>query len=135
MQKHSSAFAETSMPWLSVIVPAHNGAEYLAEALDSIASQGDEEIEVLAVDDGSKDATRAILEESISRLPLQIIDQSRTGNWAANTNRALERARGEWVCILHQDDRWRPGRLGCLRSVLRRQPEREPFGPCRLNNN
>jgi glycosyltransferase involved in cell wall biosynthesis len=106
-----------SAPWLSVIVPTFNGAQYLPAALESIVTQGDANIEVIAVDDGSTDATLTILESFANRLPLTVV-RRRVGNWVANTNLGLEKANGEWACFLHQDDLWRPGRLAVVSAAL-----------------
>lgn len=101
-------------PWLSVIVPTYNGATYLAAALESVAVQADDGVEVIAVDDGSTDATLAILDAFATRLRLTVI-RRKVGNWVANTNLGLEQARGEWACFLHQDDLWKPDRLAAFR--------------------
>ena len=58
-------------PWLSVIVPTYNGAAYLDKALESIACQHDHGVEVIAVDDGSTDDTRDILDRYSHRMPLR----------------------------------------------------------------
>ncbi len=107
-----------SHPWLSVIVPTYNGAAYLDQALESIAAQGDDGVEVVAVDDGSTDGTTSILERYTRRLQLRIETRGRVGNWVANSNRALQLARADHVCFLHQDDLWLPGRLRVLRPLL-----------------
>jgi GT2 family glycosyltransferase len=106
-----------SAPWLSVIVPTYNGAAFLPASLESVCAQADPAIEIIAVDDGSTDGTLAILADYARRLPLTVLTR-RVGNWAANTNLGLERARGEWACFLHQDDLWRPGRLAGIRRTL-----------------
>jgi GT2 family glycosyltransferase len=77
---------------------------------------------VIAVDDGSTDRTPAILESYSDRFPLTVVNRH-IGNWVANTNLGLERARGEWACFLHQDDLWRRGRLAAIRRAL---AENEP---------
>jgi GT2 family glycosyltransferase len=110
-------------PWLSVVMPTYNGAAYLVAALDSIAVQRDDDIEVIAVDDGSTDATRAVLEGYAGRLPLRIVARPRVGNWVANTNHGLDLARGEYVGFLHQDDCWLPGRLPALKRRLADAPD------------
>jgi hypothetical protein len=111
-----------SEPWLSVIVPTYNGASYLPHTLASIEQQQDNRIEVIAVDDGSSDATPAILQAYARRLSLRILPRP-IGNWVANTNFGLAAARGLYACILHQDDLWLPGRLSKLRQLLTRQPQ------------
>ena len=109
-------------PWLSVIMPTYNGAAYLGAALASIAAQGDDEIEILAIDDGSADGTLAVLEAYAGRLPLRIV-RRRVGNWVANSNHALALARADHVCFLHQDDLWLKGRLPILKRLLGRCPQ------------
>lgn len=110
-------------PWLSVLMPTYNGQPYLVAALESIAAEGGERIEVIAVDDGSTDQTVSILESYAGRLPLRIVRRQHTGNWVAGTNHALSLARGEHVCCLHQDDYWQPGRLRAVKELLSGRPE------------
>jgi len=112
-----------SSPWLSVVMPTYNGEAYVAAALESILVQGDPDIEVVAVDDGSTDGTRRILERYRARLPLKVIDQCHGGNWVASTNRGLAMSHGEFACFLHQDDIWLPGRLRRLRGLVRKAPD------------
>src|SRR3954466_5222777 len=62
-------------PWLSVIMPTYNGEMYLRSALESVLSQADDRIEILAVDDGSTDSTLRILESYRGRMPLTIFER------------------------------------------------------------
>jgi GT2 family glycosyltransferase len=108
-----------SAPWLSVVMPTSNGGAFLAAALDSICAQpAGADLEIIAVDDGSEDLTLTILETYSSRLPLRVVQRQRTGNWVASTNHGLGVARGEYACLLHQDDLWLEGRLRALRAAL-----------------
>ena len=109
-------------PWLSVIMPTYNGELFISNALNSILSQGDHQIEVIAVDDGSTDATMQILESFTTKLSLRIVTPGRVGNWAANTNHGLSLARGDFVCFLHQDDHWLKDRIRVLKPLSRRDP-------------
>jgi glycosyltransferase involved in cell wall biosynthesis len=109
-------------PWLSVLMPVYNGEEYLAQALDSIVIQSDKDIECIVVDDGSTDGTPAILDSYKKKMSLEIIHRSHSGNWAANTNIALAKARGGYVCILHQDDLWLDGRLQAIKKLIAQYP-------------
>jgi GT2 family glycosyltransferase len=131
-----------TQPWLSVIIPTYNGAAHLPATLRSIeiqtrsasegtlagasglsrSRQGQDGLEIIAVDDGSSDATVAILEEHARRLPLRVCLRGRVGSWVANTNYGLSVARGDYACFLHQDDVWLPGRLGVLRPLVAREP-------------
>jgi hypothetical protein len=105
-------------PWLSVIMPTYNGEAFLESALESILSQGDRGIEIIAVDDGSSDSTIRILESYRGKLPLRLFERGRIGNWVANTNYGLKQARGDHVCFLHQDDLWLDGRLSTMKSMI-----------------
>lgn len=107
-----------SQPWLSVLMPTFNGARYVGEALASVAAEDHNPLEVIVVDDGSTDATLAIVESFADRLTLRIATPPRSGNWVRSTNEALRLARGQYVCCLHQDDCWLPGRLDRLRASL-----------------
>jgi hypothetical protein len=104
-------------------MPTYNGAAHVRAALQGVQAQADERIEILAIDDGSTDGTIAILESFAGKLPLQIVRRGHTGNWVANTNFGLSRARGEWLCFLHQDDVWYSGRLAALRALVAERPQ------------
>jgi glycosyltransferase involved in cell wall biosynthesis len=109
-------------PWLSVLMPTYNGADHLRAALDGILAQGHRRIEVIAVDDGSTDATVAILKSYARKLPLRLVRRQRPGNWVTNTNHALSLAKGDWACFLHQDDVWFKNRLAQLRTFIDQRP-------------
>src|SRR5260370_29418480 len=105
-------------PWLSVIMPTYNGAAYVETALASVASEADDGIEVVAIDDGSTDETPAILDRFANELPMRI-EQERRGNWVAATNRGLELAGGTFVSFLHQADYCLPHRTRLVRQPMR----------------
>jgi GT2 family glycosyltransferase len=109
-------------PWLSVVVPAYNGVRYLDAALESIAAEHDDGIEVIVVDDCSTDRTRSLLDAAALRMPLQVMRNDRQLGWVATTNAGLRIARGEWVCTLHQDDVWMSGHVAALRAAARTAP-------------
>lgn len=114
-------------PWLSVLIPTYNGADYLPSALDSIIAQDDPNIECIVVDDGSTDATLSILNYYKDKLPIKLFERERQGNWVSNTNYALSEAGAEYVCFLHQDDLWLKGRLEIMKSLIEKYPEANLF--------
>ena len=91
---------------VSVVVPAHNAAPYLAEALDSIRAQAHVNLDVVVVDDGSTDETAEIA----AAHDIRLVRQPQRGAGAAR-NAGLAMARGEFVAFLDADDVWTPGRL------------------------
>jgi glycosyltransferase involved in cell wall biosynthesis len=108
---------------VSVVVPAFNQAEYLREALTSALQQSVAEIEVIVVDDGSSDHTRRVCEElGDARLRYIYQDNDRTMGSGARNHAMLE-ARGEWIALLDQDDRWAADKLEKQLNRVASQPE------------
>lgn len=94
-----------NQPKVSVIVPVYNTEKYLRKCLDSLVFQTLEDIEVVAVNDGSPDNCKAILEEYRERFPekMQVIHKE-NGGQASARNIALGMCRGEYIGFLDSDD-------------------------------
>jgi peptidoglycan/xylan/chitin deacetylase (PgdA/CDA1 family) len=96
---------------VSVIVPAHNAAATLEATLNSVVDQTHALWEVLLVDDGSTDGTRAIAEHWARKDErFRVLHQERSGVSAAR-NRGLREARCQFVLFLDADDRIAPTHL------------------------
>ncbi|WP_244931204.1 glycosyltransferase family 2 protein [Nocardioides sp. W7] len=94
---------------VSVIMPAFNVAPYIAEAVGSVLGQSHRQVELVVVDDGSTDGTRAILDDlAAADDRLQVHAQANSGPNAAR-NLALGHATGEFVTFLDGDDVVLPG--------------------------
>jgi glycosyltransferase involved in cell wall biosynthesis len=89
-------------PLVSVIIPAYNAAQYIAEAIYSALNQTYKELEVIVVDDGSTDGTSDII-QGINDSRLILIKQHNKGGSAAR-NHGLEAAKGEYIKFLDADD-------------------------------
>jgi glycosyltransferase involved in cell wall biosynthesis len=105
-------------PLVSVIVPIHNGARFLAEALESVAAQDYAAFEVIVVDDGSTDDGAAIAEACGAT----VLRQQQRGAGAAR-NAGVNVARGELLAFLDQDDLWLPSKLRRQVETLEAHPE------------
>ena len=103
----------------SVIIPAFNAARFLREAIDSVLAQSQPPYEVIVVDDGSTDATEAV----VRRFPAVRYIAQVHGGIAAARNRGVSAATGTWVAFLDADDRWTPGKLETQRAALEADPE------------
>ena len=94
-------------PSVTAILALYNGATYLREALDSILAQNYPKLDIIAIDDGSTDATAETLQ---TYAQINYHYQENAGVAAAR-NRAVEIASGEWLAFLDQDDVWLPNKL------------------------
>ncbi len=90
---------------VSVVIPTYNGAEYLAQAIESILSQTLQDFELIVINDGSLDETSAICERYQKAHPAQMryFHQPNKGVSAAR-NKGVKLARGEYVAFLDDDD-------------------------------
>jgi glycosyltransferase involved in cell wall biosynthesis len=107
-------------PLFSVIIPVHNAERWLAEAIDSALAQGRNDVEIIAIDDGSTDGSPAVLERYRGRV--RTIRQDNAGPSAAR-NRGIEAAAGPWIAFLDADDRYRPGHLDRLAAAIAARPD------------
>ncbi|MFE3603416.1 glycosyltransferase family 2 protein, partial [Streptomyces sp. NPDC059142] len=108
------------MPRFSVIVPAHQVQAYLTQCLESVLSQDHDDLELIAVDDGSADACPALIAESAARDPrvIAVLLPVPAGPGPAR-NAGLARATGEYVLFLDGADTLVPGALGRIGERLR----------------
>jgi glycosyltransferase involved in cell wall biosynthesis len=105
---------------ITVLMPVYNVAPYLRRALDSVFRQTWQDFELLIVNDGSTDDTRAILAET--RDPrLRVIDQPHAG-LAAALRAGVEQARGRYLARMDGDDETLPRRLAVQKAHLDRAP-------------
>jgi glycosyltransferase involved in cell wall biosynthesis len=109
-----------SPPLLSVIVPAFNRADLIAETLDSVLDQrGVGPYEVIVVDDGSTDATPEVLARYGDRI--LVLRQENSGVSAAR-NQAIAKAGGRLIALCDSDDLWLPDKLACQLAAFADHP-------------
>src|SRR5437660_8279844 len=91
---------------LSVVIPAHNAAETLAETLDSLLAQTRGDWTAIVVDDGSTDGTRALAESYVARdQRFRLLSDGRPNEGAsAARNRGIGAATSRWLAFLDADD-------------------------------
>lgn len=88
----------------SIIMPAYNGERYIAETLDCLLEQTENDIEIIVVNDGSTDSTQQIVEEYAKKYPCIVpVNQENAGVSAARNN-GIELARGEYIIFIDSDD-------------------------------
>ena len=109
-----------SVPLVSVVMPAYNVAWCIGRAIDSVLAQDHGQRELIVVNDGSTDGTRALLDAYGSALT--VIDQDNRGMSAAR-NAGIRRARGDYVAFLDADDRWLPQKLSRQLDLMEHRPD------------
>jgi len=104
---------------VSVLMATYNGERFLVDQIESILGQDHDELELIAIDDGSVDGTSAILAEYKARdRRISLIDS--TGNRGQKQRLAelLTLARGQYISIADQDDVWAPEKTRKLLSAI-----------------
>lgn len=96
-------------PLISVALPVFNGADFIEAAVRSLLEQ-DADLEVIVSDDNSTDRTLEIL-ESLQSERLTVIRNKQRGGQFVNFNRAIGRARGQYIQFFSHDDVAHPGFL------------------------
>jgi glycosyltransferase involved in cell wall biosynthesis len=110
------------MTLVSAVIPAFNAGPFLADAIKSILSQTSGEVEVIVVDDGSKDNTGEIARSFGA--PVVCLTQTNRG-MAASRNAGIEMANGDWIGFLDADDTWFPNKLERQFAALARDSSRK----------
>jgi glycosyltransferase involved in cell wall biosynthesis len=100
-------------------MPVYNYGDLVERAINSVLAQPVEELELLAINDGSTDNTAEVLRACESRgdARLRVIHQQNAGA-GVTRNRGIEQAQGEWLCFLDADDEWLPNALLAIKRLL-----------------
>lgn len=111
---------------VSVIIPVYNAEKYLAETLNSIFAQDYKNIEIVLVDDRSKDDSAKIISDfqNTHSEIVYFLQEKNMGAGAAR-NKALELAKGQYVAFLDSDDVWLPGKIS--RQIELMKSTKSPF--------
>lgn len=107
-------------PTFSVIIPNYNNGATLARAIDSVLAQSVHAREIIVIDDGSRDESRAVAAAYGERV--RYIYQENAGVSAAR-NHGARVATGDWLAFLDADDVYLPQRLALHADWLRREPD------------
>lgn len=90
---------------VSVVIPVYNVEDYLGECLDSICNQTLRDIEIICINDGSKDNSLQILNNYAKKDDrITVIDQENGGH-AVATNRGMDCAKGKYLFLMDSDDK------------------------------
>lgn len=105
---------------VSVVIPTYNYGHFVVGAVESVLAQTYPNVEIIIVDDGSRDDTKARLEPFMGRI--RYIYQDNQGLSAAR-NTGIGAATGQWIAFLDSDDSWHPRKLELQMAYLDGHPE------------
>lgn len=97
-------------PFVSVIIPTYNRADLLLKTIDSILRQSYKSIEIIIVDDGSDDKTKASL-LALNESRIIYINQGHLGDIARLRNIGIEKSKGDFIAFCDDDDTWNNNKL------------------------
>jgi glycosyltransferase involved in cell wall biosynthesis len=109
-----------AQPTVSVVIPAYNAAQFIRKTLDSVLAQTYAVVEVMVVDDGSKDDTCALVETYGG--PVKLLRQKNAGPSTAR-NYGTRSSSGELIAYLDADDAWKPEKIEKQVKALEANPE------------
>lgn len=112
-----------SAPAVSILLATYNRADYIAEAIESVLAQTFTDWELLIIDDGSTDATRAVVAPyAAAHANIRYGYQSNRG-LAATRQEGVARCRGRYLALLDDDDQYLPCKLERQVAFLDAHPE------------
>jgi glycosyltransferase involved in cell wall biosynthesis len=117
---------------VSIILPTYNRSRFLPQALRSIEAQSFADWELIIVDDGSTDDTRAIIDEyrRTTTRPVRYVYQENAGPYAAR-NTGLDLATARFIAFFDSDDHWLPHHLtDCVGALESNADVDWVFGAC-----
>jgi glycosyltransferase involved in cell wall biosynthesis len=118
-------------PRVSVIMATFNRPQYLGPAIGSVLRQTMPDLELIIADDGSDDATRAVLRSLTTDPRVRVLWREHCGIPAAVRNAALREARGQFVAFQDSDDVWMPDKLARqLAALVAREGARWSYTAC-----
>jgi len=117
---------------ISVIIPVYNSGNTIKACIDSVLNQTyTGAIEIIIINDGSKDNSRKIIEQIVENnsgpIAIQLINKINAGVSSAR-NMAMKLAKGELIAFLDSDDEWLPDKLKRQVEVLNRNPHIDFLG-------
>ncbi|WP_293899138.1 glycosyltransferase family 2 protein [Sphingobacterium sp. UBA5670] len=119
---------------ISVVIPMYNAAKTIIQTIESVFTQtwkGD--IEIIVVNDGSKDNSKTLVEEYIKARSIHnivLVNQENAGVSRAR-NEGMRRCSGDWICLLDSDDTWLPNKLERQLAILATDPTIDFLGTTR----
>ena len=119
----TGGLTQDAKPWLTVIMPVYRGERWIEHALESLADQCEDGVELIVIDSSPDNATADIVRRFSDRVRLRLEEKSTLPSWQTKTNKAVEMASADHICWLHHDDMWLEGRAAAIRHWIHAAPQ------------
>ena len=111
------------MPLISVIIPVYNVEKYLKQCIESVINQPFNDMEIILVNDGSKDNSGAICDEYKLKDPRIKVIHKVNGGLSDARNKGIEQAVGKYLLFLDSDDYWMSNSLQDIAEKTTNNPD------------
>ncbi len=106
------------MPRCTIVIPVYNSASTVERSILSALGQTETNVEIIIVDDGSKDASLMLIENcALLDKRITVLRNGENLGKAASMNKACRIASGDWIAVLDADDAYFPNRIASLIAV------------------
>ncbi|NEQ44096.1 MAG: glycosyltransferase [Leptolyngbya sp. SIOISBB] len=110
-------------PLVSVIIPAYNCEKTIQDTLESVRKQSYSNLEVIVIDDGSRDSTvRSVASIAEQDTRIKVFSYANAGPAVAR-NRGIEKSEGDFIAFLDADDLWTPDKISDQVTALQNHPQ------------
>jgi glycosyltransferase involved in cell wall biosynthesis len=110
------------MVTVSIILPCYNGAKWIERAIQSILAQTEADFELIIVDDGSTDNSKALITSFLHDERIRYVYQKNQG-FSGAINRGIIESRGQLIGFIGQDDIWLPNKIEIQLKYLVAHPQ------------
>lgn len=117
---------EKNLPLVSVVVPCYNHEKYVKETIESIINQTYKNIELIVIDDGSKDNSAMVIQELADRYGFTFIHRPNKG-LSATLNEGIKLSKGKYFCACASDDMYMLDKIEKQVQFMESNPE---YGMC-----
>lgn len=93
---------------ISIVIPVYNSEKFLASCMDSVLTQSYQDIQIIAVDDGSTDRSSDILDDYANRDSRVLVIHQKNAGVSSARNKGIRQALGEWMLFVDSDDQIEP---------------------------
>jgi glycosyltransferase involved in cell wall biosynthesis len=109
------------LPFVTVLIPAYNAEKTIRRALDSVIAQAYPQLEIIVIDDASRDATADVVRH-YEKAGIQLIRLTQNLGECGAMNEGLAAAKGSYIAFLDADDEWLAAKLAKQVEALERNP-------------